>query len=149
MEANAFVLKFTPCAVQVLLTVLFAPRQSKSPGIDIAFLVDFRRAEVRDDEDNNGSGSMTVATRIKFEKLKAEADEMILRSREKQVRPYAYLAGMHFGVPVFAPLVCTPVLPYYWKLPSASVIVAALLSIFIMMQCPIWVWKHAPGLLYF
>lgn len=47
-----------------------------------------RREEIRLEDSKAGAGAMTVASRMKFEKLKVESDDLVLRAREKQVRAF-------------------------------------------------------------
>lgn len=58
--------------------------QAAAAAFDVAFLVQFRRDEIREEENANSS-AMSINSRIKFEKLRGETEEMILRVREKQV----------------------------------------------------------------
>lgn len=52
---------------------------------DVAFLVQLRRAQIRQSDSSNGTGSMSVNSRLRFERFKARADEFTLKARQEQV----------------------------------------------------------------
>lgn len=60
--------------------------EGKQPPLDVEFLLFQRRRETRQQDDATGLGSMSVLTRIQFERFKSESDEYSLKAREKQVR---------------------------------------------------------------
>ncbi len=59
--------------------------QNKGPAFDLSFQLYLRREELRQEDNDSSAGTMTVASRIIFEKLKAESDDFVLRARERQV----------------------------------------------------------------
>lgn len=69
------------------------PRQGKKPPFDVMMLVQIRRHQLRQQDDAvKTPGSMSVASRMRFEKLKARIDEATLRARQQQA---AFWAELH------------------------------------------------------
>ncbi len=59
--------------------------QNSNAPFDIRFAAQYRREEIHRSDSNAAAGSMSVAVRIKLEKLKAESEDIALLVREKQV----------------------------------------------------------------
>ena len=64
---------------------MFISLQSTA-GVDLQFLAENRREEIRNEESSDGAGALSVAVRVKYEGMKAEVDELVLRILQKQAR---------------------------------------------------------------
>ena len=79
-----FVLNIDACISHICLRCICF-LQSSSALFDVRLMARLRLEDIRREESTDSSGSLSIASRVKYEKLKAEVDRSFVTLRDKQV----------------------------------------------------------------
>jgi hypothetical protein len=81
-----------PCCFAAFWQVMLGCSQAKNGGWDVRYAVHVRREEMRDEARRQTNGVMSMATRVKFDELKLDTDEAVIRVYERLVEFWTELA---------------------------------------------------------
>ena len=68
--------------------------QSSDAPYDVAFLVQLRRAQIRQSDTSTGTGVMSVNSRLRFERFRVKADEYTLIARQEQANFWSEMSSV-------------------------------------------------------